>query len=79
MGNPPVVVIFLLPLVLSVFGTGYLLHYSDLDGKWKALAVAMTGTSLVLQFMVRSVPFLVPLVLQVAVSLWVAIYWKMER
>jgi hypothetical protein len=79
MENPPVMAIFLLPLCISVFGTGYLLHYSDLDGKWKALAFAMTGTSLVLQFMFRTVHFLVPLLLQTAVSLWVVIYWKVSR
>jgi len=79
MQGPFVGAIFWLPLILSVIGTGFLLHYTDLDGKWKILALVLTGTSLVLQLMHKTVHFLIPLVLQVIVSLWVVFYWKLSR
>jgi len=74
-----VYLILWLPLIVAVVGTGYFLHFTDADFKWKALAAALTGTSLVLQLMPSRVPFVVPLILQGIVALWMAIYWKLEQ
>lgn len=73
--------IFLLPLGLSVFATAYFWLATDLDKKWKSLALALTVTALLLQF-VPALRFrfhlLYPLFLQVAVSFWFIIYTKLE-
>jgi hypothetical protein len=70
--------VFWLPLVLSVVGTGYFLFFTEEDRKWKALALALTATGLALQLMPDRVPFLVPLLVHSAVAIWMAIYWKLQ-
>lgn len=64
----------LLPLALSVVGTGYFLFFIELDRKWKLLALGLTGTALGLQLMPDRIRFVVPLVLHSIV----AICWKLE-
>lgn len=71
-------VVFWLPLALSVIGTGYFVLYTEVDRKWKLLAFSLVGLSLVLQLLPAKVPFIVPLLLQSAVAIWMAIYWKMD-
>jgi hypothetical protein len=71
-------VVFWLPLALSVVGTGYFLFLTEEDRKWKALMAALTIAALILQFAVP-VHFVIPLILQVIVSLWTVIYWKLDQ
>lgn len=73
-----VTLLFWLPLAVSVVGTGCFLFFTEEDRKWKALALGLTATALVLQLFPRQVPFVVPLVLQVGVAIWMAIYWKVR-
>ncbi len=43
----------------------------------KLIAVGLVAASLVMQFIPAfHVPFIVPFLMQIAVCLWVAIYWK---
>ncbi len=71
-------VLVFVPLALSVIGTGFFLRFTDLEWKWKGLAIALTGTSIVLQFALKEVPLAIPLVLQAVMCLWVIFYWKLE-
>ena len=71
-------VIFWLPLALSVVGTGYFLFLTEEDKKWKALMAALTIAALILQFAVP-VHFAIPVILQVIVSVWTIIYWKLDQ
>ena len=71
--------VFWLPLALSVVGTGYLLHFTELDRKWKALAFGVTGASLGLQLMPDRVHFTIPLILQTLIGIWVIVYFKLNR
>jgi hypothetical protein len=50
-------IIFGLLPALRVVGTGYFLHFTELDRKWKALSFLVTGTSLGLQLMPKRVLF----------------------
>ena len=71
--------VFYFPLVLSVVGTLFFLFCTDLDLKWKILAIGMTGISLLLQWVPQfEVHFLIPLILQALVSIWVVIYFQLE-
>jgi len=70
--------IFLFPLVLSFIGTVLLLN-EDIGTLWKAVAVALTGGSLVLLFVpALRTHFLVPLAMQLIVCIWVALYWQIR-
>ena len=69
--------IFLLPLALSVVGTGYFVFLTEEDRKWKALMTALTVAALILQFGIP-VHFAIPVVLQLIVSVWTIIYWKLD-
>ena len=70
--------IFWLPLALSVVGTGYFLCLTEEDRKWKALMAALTVAALILQFAVP-VHFAIPVILQLIVSVWTIIYWKLDQ
>ena len=70
-------VIFWLPLALSVVGTGYFVFLTEEDRKWKALMAAMTAAALLFQFGIR-IHFAIPVVLQLIVSVWTIIYWKLD-
>jgi hypothetical protein len=68
---------FILPLALSVVGAGHFVLFTEEDWKWKALAFGMVGTSLLLSFL--HVHFVIPLILQVIVCVWMIIYWKLDE
>ena len=70
--------IFLLPLALSVVGTGYFLWFTEADRKWKLLALVLTGSSLGMQVAPDRIPFFIPLILQTLISIWVVVYWKLD-
>ncbi|HLF93334.1 MAG TPA: hypothetical protein VJB14_07725 [Planctomycetota bacterium] len=74
-----VTVIFWLPLALSVVGTGYFIHFTEMDRKWKVLSFLVTGTSLGLQLVPQHVHFTIPLILQTLMGVWVIVYWKLDR
>ena len=67
-----------LTLALAVVGTVYFVAFTEEDRKWKALMVAMTAASLVLQFAVP-VHFVIPLILQTLVAIWTVVYWKLDQ
>ena len=68
-------VIFLVPLVLSVVMTA-VFFMQDADWKAKAVAAGLVGVSIFLQFQPYwAVHFLIPLFLQLAVCIWLAIYF----
>jgi hypothetical protein len=68
---------FFLPLVVSIIGTVCFVLFTDEAGKWKALAAGLVVASLLMQFYPAwQTHFLVPLAIQVVVSIWMAIYWK---
>jgi hypothetical protein len=71
--------VFWLPLALSVVGTGYFIHFTDMDWKWKLTAFLGTGLSLALQLMPAHVHFTLPLILQTLIAVWVIVYWKLDR
>ena len=71
-------IIFWLPLVLSVVGTGYYVAFTEASKGLKVLAVVLTVAGVVLQFMFK-VPFIIPLLLKSAVAIWMAIYWKLDH
>jgi len=70
--------VFYIPLGFSVaFVISFWLMDEDL--KWKVVATTLVAASLLMQF----VPFLqvhplVPLLIQIVVCIWMAIYWKMQ-
>ena len=71
--------IFLFPLVLSFVGTVFIVLSEDIGTLWKAVAVALTGGSLVLLFVpALRTHFLVPLAMQLIVCIWVALYWQIR-
>ena len=71
--------IFLLPMMLALVGTGYFVFATDEDKKWKILSASMVLLSLVFQFIpALHVPWLVPVVMQTLVACWMVIYWKMN-
>ncbi len=73
-------IIFRLPLVLSVVGTGFFVFFTEEDWKWKSLMAALTVAALILQFgFMFKVHFLLPLALQIIVCVWTMIYWKLNR
>ena len=62
-------------LAVAVVGTGYFVKFTDENWKWKLLMIALTLGSLVFQFVIP-IHFLIPLVTQTVVGIWVLIYWK---
>ena len=65
----------LVTLAVAVVGTGYFVKFTDENWKWKLLMIALTLGSLVFQFVIP-IHFLIPLVTQTVVGIWVLIYWK---
>ena len=73
-------VIFLFPLALSIAATIYFLISEDIGLVGKVIAVGLTGGSILLTFVPPlQTHFLVPLAMQMAVCLWLALYWQMQR
>jgi len=68
---------FFLP-AFALVGTVYFVCFTEENWKWKLLMFLMTGTSLVLQF-VLVVHFLIPLLIQAVAMFWTIIYWKLDR
>ena len=72
-------VIFLFPLALAIAATIYFLISEDIGLVGKIIAVALTGGSILLTFVPPlQTHFLVPLAMQLAVCLWLALYWKLQ-
>ena len=71
--------LFYLPLAISVIATGFFLFFTDEDWKWKVLALVLVGLSLGLQLIPDLVHWLVPMLIQAGVSIWMVIYWKMDH
>jgi hypothetical protein len=71
-------VIFLSILGLAVGSTVFILLNEDFGKIAKAFAVALTGGSILFLFM-PSIHFLVPLVMQLVVCIWVALYRQFQR
>jgi hypothetical protein len=69
--------IFLFPLGLAIGRTVFILLNEDFGKVAKALALGLTGGSIVLFF--TPVHFLLPLAMQLIVCIWVAMYWQMQR
>ncbi len=70
---------FFLPLVLGSIGSLYFMFLTEEDWKWKILAVGTMGVSMLLQFVpALQVHFVIPLVLQTLVSVWMVVYWKLD-
>jgi hypothetical protein len=66
--------------VLSVVGTFYFVFFTEESKGLKGLAFVLTGAGVVARFdFTDKVPFIVPLLLESAVALWMLIYWKLER
>jgi hypothetical protein len=71
--------IFWLPLGLSVGGTVFILLNEDFGVFAKTFAVALTGGSLLFTFVpLLRIHFLVPLVMQLIVCFWLALYWQIK-
>ena len=73
-------VLFYLPFVFSVAG-GFLFLTSEVDWKWKALAIGMIVSSVAIQFVpmfAETVHFLVPLGMQLVLRRWFSLYWRLE-
>jgi hypothetical protein len=69
-----------LPLVVSILGTAYYVAFTEASKGLKALALVLTLAGIVLQFgYMFKVPFIVPLLLQSTVAIWMAIYWKLDQ
>jgi hypothetical protein len=70
----------ILPMVLGLVGSIYFVFFTEEDWKWKGLASGTMIVSLLLQFIpALQVPFIIPLVLQGLVAVWMVIYWKLDR
>lgn len=65
----------LVSLATAVVGTVYFVKVTDENWKWKVLMIGLLVASLVFQFLIP-VHFLIPLITQTAVGIWVLIYWK---
>ena len=71
--------ILLFPLALSVIATGYFLFFTEENWKLKLFALLLVGLSLGLQLIPEQVHWLIPMLIQAGVSLWMVIYWKMDH
>ena len=56
---------FYLPLMLSVIGSGCFLFLTEMHWFWKGLALAVTASSIFMQFGMTDVHFMIPLLMQV--------------
>jgi hypothetical protein len=70
--------LFVVPLVFSVAAVVYF-WTTDIDVKWKVVAAAVVTLSLCFQFVPpMKTHFLVPLIMQVLVCLWMIFHQKMN-
>jgi hypothetical protein len=72
--------VFLLPLGACLAG-GLLFLFSDVEWKWKALAVLLVGGSVAMQYvppLVEMVPWGVPISMQIVAAIWFWLYWRLE-
>ena len=69
--------VFWLPLALSVISVGHYVVFTEENWKLKLLAFGAVGLSLALQLL--QVHFVIPLIIQVLVCVWMIIYWKIDR
>ena len=71
---------FLLPMVLGLVGSAYFVFFTEEDWKWKVLAAGTMIVSLLLQFVpALQVHFIIPVILQTLVAIWMVVYWKLDR
>ncbi len=71
---------FILPMVVGLVGSAYFVFFTEEDWKWKVLAAGIMAASLLLQFVpALQVHFIIPVILQTAVAIWMIIYWKLDR
>ena len=70
-------VIFLGPLALAVVGT-LVYQISDAPGWSKTLALTLLTMSVVFQF-ATDVPFLLPLIIQIVLCIWIVLYYQLPR
>jgi hypothetical protein len=62
--------------ILSIVSVGFFLT-TGVQTATKLVAVGLVAVSLVMQFIpALHTPFIVPFLMQIAVCLWVAIYWR---
>jgi hypothetical protein len=65
----------LVTLVVALVGTVYFVKFTDENWKWKLLMIVLTLGSLLFQWVIP-LHFLIPLITQTVVGIWVLIYWK---
>jgi hypothetical protein len=71
---------FLLPMVLGLVGSAYFVFFTEEDWKWKVLAAGTMIVSLLLQFVpTLQVHFIIPVILQTLVAIWMVVYWRLDR
>ena len=71
---------FLLVMVFGLIGSAYFVFFTEEDWKWKALAAGTMIVSLLLQFVPAfKVHFTIPVILQTVVTIWMIVYWKLDR
>jgi hypothetical protein len=73
-------ILFWIPLGLSVGATVFMLMNDDFGKVAKAFAVALTGGAILFTFVpALRIHFFVPLAMQLIVCFWVALYLQIQR
>lgn len=70
--------IFLLPLVLSIVGALFF-FITDAPLVLKLVVVVLVAAAAFVQFFVPAVPLVIPVLVQVALSIGFVIYWQIDQ